>query len=79
MSKVSTKTKASLLTNDDLSNDMFSNYADDTLRIKTITRQYKNMSIAKAFATFYNVNVADDVKKRVSEMMEQYSRIENNK
>ncbi len=63
MSKASTKTKASLLTNDDLFNDMFSNYSDDKLRIKTITRQYKNMSIAKAFATFYNINVADDVKK----------------
>lgn len=63
MSKRATKTKASLLTNADLSKDMFSGFMDDTLRIKTITQQYKNMSIAKAFATFYNVKVADDIKK----------------
>lgn len=51
-----------LITFSDIEGDVFSGFKNDKERIKYISRNYANMNIAKAFATFYNTPIAHDTK-----------------
>lgn len=53
---------AKLLTNADLGEDIFSGFASDKERIKYMSKAYANMSIAKSFSIFYNVELSNELK-----------------
>jgi len=57
------KEKAKLLTNEDISNDIFSSFKNDKERIKYMSKAYKNMNLVKAFQVFYNLDLGENVIK----------------
>ena len=56
------KNKKHLLTSKDLSDDIFSGFADEKDRIRYISNNYGEMSIAKAFGIYHNVEISKETK-----------------
>ncbi len=55
------KKKETLLTFKDLDGDVFAGFKNDKERIKYMSHAYKNMNLAKAFQTFYNINIEQNI------------------
>lgn len=53
---------ANLITFANAEGDMFSTFKNDRERIKYMSRAYKNMSIAKAFAVYYGLSIDNSIK-----------------
>lgn len=54
--------KEKLITFKDIEGDVFSGFKSDKERIKYMSQAYKNMSIAKAFASFYDMELPQNLK-----------------